>query len=84
MLQNVGTSRTRTHRMKVKDALPAIQKEEASKLLNEEELKRKAIEWVEQYGIVFIDEIDKVCRRSEMSGADVSREGVQRDLLPPD
>ncbi|MES2998143.1 MAG: ATP-dependent protease ATPase subunit HslU [Pseudomonadota bacterium] len=82
MLQSVGTSRTRTHRMKVKDALPAIQKEEAGKLLNEEELKRKAIEWVEQYGIVFIDEIDKVCRRSEMSGADVSREGVQRDLLP--
>jgi ATP-dependent HslUV protease ATP-binding subunit HslU len=82
MLQNIGTSRSRTVRMKVKDALPAIQKEEAGKLLNEEELKRKAIEWVEQYGIVFIDEIDKVCRRSEMSGADVSREGVQRDLLP--
>jgi ATP-dependent HslUV protease ATP-binding subunit HslU len=82
MLQNIGSSRSRKTRMKVKDALPAIQKEEASKLLNEEELKRKAIEWVEQYGIVFIDEIDKVCRRSEMSGADVSREGVQRDLLP--
>ncbi|MDQ8039224.1 MAG: ATP-dependent protease ATPase subunit HslU [Rickettsiella sp.] len=82
MLQNIGTSRTKTLRMKVKDALPAIQKEEAGKLLNEEDLKREAIEWVEQYGIVFIDEIDKVCRRSEMSGADVSREGVQRDLLP--
>jgi len=82
MLQNVGTSRTRTHRMKVKDALAALQKEEASKLLNEEELKRKAIEWVEQYGIIFIDEIDKVCRRSEVSGADISCEGVQRDLLP--
>ncbi len=82
MLQNIGTSRSRTVRMKVKDALSAIQKEEAGKLLNEEELKRKAIEWVEQYGIVFIDEIDKVCRRNEMSGADVSREGVQRDLLP--
>lgn len=82
MLQTIGTSRSRSVRMKVKDALPAIQKEEAAKLLNEEELKRKAIEWVEQYGIVFIDEIDKVCRRSEMSGADVSREGVQRDLLP--
>lgn len=82
MLQNIGTSRSRTMRMKVKDALPAIQKEEAGKLLNEEELKRKAVEWVEQYGIVFIDEIDKVCRRGETSGADVSREGVQRDLLP--
>lgn len=82
MLQNIGTTRTRTRRMKVKDALAAIQKEEAGKLLDEEELKRKAIEWVEQYGIVFIDEIDKVCRRGEMSGADVSREGVQRDLLP--
>ncbi|WP_126323461.1 ATP-dependent protease ATPase subunit HslU [Candidatus Rickettsiella viridis] len=82
MLQNIGTSRSKTRRMKVKDALPAIQKEEAGKLLNEEEIKRRAIEWVEQYGIVFIDEIDKVCRRGEMNGADVSREGVQRDLLP--
>lgn len=82
MLQNIGTTRTRNRRMKVKDALAVIQKEEASKLLDEEDLKRKAIEWVEQYGIVFIDEIDKVCRRGEMSGADVSREGVQRDLLP--
>lgn len=82
MLQNIGTTRTRTRRMKVKDALAAIQKEEAGKLLDEEELKRKAVEWVEQYGIVFIDEIDKVCRRGEVSGADVSREGVQRDLLP--
>jgi ATP-dependent HslUV protease ATP-binding subunit HslU len=82
MLQNIGSSRSKTRRMKVKDALPAIQKEEAGKLLNEEEVKRRAIEWVEQYGIVFIDEIDKVCRRGEMSSADVSREGVQRDLLP--
>jgi ATP-dependent HslUV protease ATP-binding subunit HslU len=82
MLQNVGTSRTRTHRMKVKDALPIIQKEEASKLLNKEELISQAKEQVEQCGIVFIDEMDKVCRRGEMSGADVSREGVQRDLLP--
>lgn len=83
MLQNIGSARTRTRRMKVKDAIAVIQKEEASKLLDEEDLKRKAIEWVEQYGIVFIDEIDKVCRRGEISGgADVSREGVQRDLLP--
>lgn len=82
MLQNIGTTRTRTRRMKVKDALIAIQKEEASKLLDEENLKHKAIEWVEEYGVVFIDEIDKICRRGETSGADVSREGVQRDLLP--
>lgn len=83
MLQNIGSARTRTRRMKVKDAIAVIQKEEASKLLDEEDLKRKAIEWVEQYGIVFIDEIDKVCRRGEISGgADVSRDGVQRDLLP--
>lgn len=82
MLQNIGTSRSKTRHLKVKDALPAIQKEEAGKLLNEEEIKRRAIEWVEQYGIVFIDEIDKVCCRGEVSGADVSREGVQRDLLP--
>lgn len=83
MFQNIGSARTRTRRMKVKDAIAVIQKEEASKLLDEEDLKRKAIEWVEQYGIVFIDEIDKVCRRGEISGgADVSREGVQRDLLP--
>ncbi len=82
MLQNLGTNRTRSRRMKVKDALEAIKKDEAGKLVNEDDLKRKAVEWVEQYGIVFIDEIDKVCRRGEVSGADVSREGVQRDLLP--
>lgn len=82
MLQNIGLSRSRTVRMKVKDALPALQKEEAGKLLNEEDLKLRAINWVEQYGIVFIDEIDKVCRRGETNGSDVSREGVQRDLLP--
>ena len=81
MLQNIGTARTRTRRMKVKDALVVIQKEEAGKLLDEEDLKRKAIEWVEQYGIVFIDEIDKVCRRGETSGADVSREGVRARFI---
>lgn len=82
MMQNLSGSRVRAHRMKVKDALTAVQQEEAAKLLNEDDLKRKAVEWVEQYGIVFIDEIDKVCRRSEMSSTDISREGVQRDLLP--
>lgn len=83
MIQNIGTDKMRTRRMKVKDALKLVRDEEAAKLLNEEDLKSKAVESVEQNGIVFIDEIDKVCRRNEqVSGADVSREGVQRDLLP--
>lgn len=83
MFQNVSTDRTRSRRMRVKDALKMVREEEAGKLLNEEELKNRAVTSVEQNGIVFIDEIDKVARRSEqMSGADVSREGVQRDLLP--
>lgn len=82
MMQSLNTGRVRTHRMKVKEARKVLHQEEASKLLNEDDLKRRAVEWVEQYGIVFIDEIDKVCRRGELGGADVSREGVQRDLLP--
>jgi ATP-dependent HslUV protease ATP-binding subunit HslU len=68
--------------MKVKDALPVLIEEEAAKLVNEEEIKQQALENAEQNGIVFIDELDKVARRSEYGGADVSREGVQRDLLP--
>ncbi len=82
MLQNIGTNRTRTRRMKVKEALKLVRDEEAAKLINEEEIKTRVIDSVEQNGIVFIDEIDKVARRGETSGADVSREGVQRDLLP--
>lgn len=83
MLQNIGSERKRTRRMKVKEALKAVKEEEAAKLINEEDLKIRAVSSVEQNGIVFIDEIDKVAKRSEqMSGADVSREGVQRDLLP--
>jgi ATP-dependent HslUV protease ATP-binding subunit HslU len=82
MMQSLSSHRPRIHRMKVKDAFTAIKQEEAAKLLNEEDLKRRAVEWVEQYGIVFIDEIDKVCRQNAMSSADISREGVQRDLLP--
>lgn len=82
MLQNVGSGRTRTRRMKVKDALKAVRDEEAAKMINEEEIKNRVVESVEQNGIVFIDELDKVTRRGEHSGADVSREGVQRDLLP--
>lgn len=83
MFQSLGSEKTRTRRMTVKEALRAVREEEAAKLLNEEDVKQRALETVEQNGIVFIDEIDKVTRRGEqMGGADVSREGVQRDLLP--
>ena len=82
MFSSMGGQRKRSQRLKVKDALKRVRDEEAGKLVNEDELKASAVELVEQTGIVFIDEIDKVARRGEMSGADVSREGVQRDLLP--
>lgn len=83
LFQNLNSEKTRVRRLKVKDALKIISEEEAAKLVNEDEIKAKALESVEQNGIVFIDELDKICRRSEqVSGADVSREGVQRDLLP--
>jgi ATP-dependent HslUV protease ATP-binding subunit HslU len=83
MFQNVASERTRTRRMKVKEALKQAREEEAAKLLNDEDLKNRAVTSVEQNGIVFIDELDKVCRRGDhVSGGDVSREGVQRDLLP--
>lgn len=82
MFSKLGQGRQKSRRMKVKDALKQIQEEEAGKLINEDELKTLAIESVEQNGIVFIDEIDKVAKRSETSGTDISREGVQRDLLP--
>ena len=82
MFQGMSPAKTRTRKLKVKEALRLVQEEEAAELLNEDEIKIKAIESVEQSGIVFIDEIDKVCRRGEYTGADVSREGVQRDLLP--
>ena len=82
MLSNMGGTRKRTMRLKVRDALRRLREEEAFKLINEDELKAEAVSAVEQTGIVFIDEIDKVARRSEAMGADVSREGVQRDLLP--
>jgi ATP-dependent HslUV protease ATP-binding subunit HslU len=82
MFANLGGNRTRTRKMKVKEATRLLIEEEASKLINEEELKIRAVRNAEQNGIVFIDEIDKVTRRQETLGADVSREGVQRDLLP--
>ncbi len=82
MFQNLGRNRRQTRKVKVKDALRLLTDEEAAKLIDEEELKTQALEAVEQHGIVFLDEIDKVARRSETHGADVSREGVQRDLLP--
>ena len=82
MFQNLGGNRHKTRKLKVKDALRHLTDEEAAKLVDEEELKGQALDAVEQHGIVFLDEIDKVARRSETYGADVSREGVQRDLLP--
>jgi ATP-dependent HslUV protease ATP-binding subunit HslU len=82
MFQNLGAGRTRTRRVKVKEALKLMLDEEAAKMINEEELKLQGVENAEQNGIVFIDEIDKIARRQETVGADVSREGVQRDLLP--
>jgi len=82
MFQNLGGARTRHRKLKVTDAFRLLVDEEAAKMINEDELKLQAVENVEQNGIVFIDEIDKVARRAEAMGADVSREGVQRDLLP--
>jgi ATP-dependent HslUV protease ATP-binding subunit HslU len=82
MFSNMGKNKKTTRKISVADALKQIKEEEAAKLINEEEVKASAIESAEQNGIVFLDEIDKVCRNSKTSGADVSREGVQRDLLP--
>ncbi|HTN35155.1 MAG TPA: ATP-dependent protease ATPase subunit HslU [Marinobacter sp.] len=82
MFSNLSSDKRKTRKIKVSDALKRVKDEEAAKLVNEEEIKQKAIVAVEQNGIVFLDEIDKVCRRSETNSSDVSREGVQRDLLP--
>jgi ATP-dependent HslUV protease ATP-binding subunit HslU len=82
MFQNLGGGRTRPRKLKIKEGLKLIVDEEAAKMINEEELRLRAVENAEQNGIVFIDEIDKIARRQETMGADVSREGVQRDLLP--
>lgn len=82
MLQNMGSERKKSRKLKIKDAKKILREEEALKLVNDEDIKSRAIESVEQSGIIFLDEIDKIAKRSEYAGADVSREGVQRDLLP--
>ena len=83
LFQNMGSQRTKKRKLRIKDAMKALTDEEAAKRVNEEDLKLRAVEMVEQHGIVFLDELDKVTSRAESSGgADVSREGVQRDLLP--
>ncbi|TDJ47734.1 MAG: ATP-dependent protease ATPase subunit HslU [Gammaproteobacteria bacterium] len=82
MFQNVTGPRARTRKLKIKEAFKLLTEEEAGKLINEEEIKIQALKNVEENGIVFVDELDKVVRRADTTGADVSREGVQRDLLP--
>jgi ATP-dependent HslUV protease ATP-binding subunit HslU len=82
MFQNLSGNRQKSRKLKVSEAMKLLTDEEAAKMVDEDELKAQALEAVEQQGIVFLDELDKVARRSETMGADVSREGVQRDLLP--
>jgi ATP-dependent HslUV protease ATP-binding subunit HslU len=82
MFQNLGTGRKKSRKLKISEARKLLIDEEAAKLVNDEELKLEAVKNVEQNGIVFLDEIDKIASRSEAQGADVSRQGVQRDLLP--
>ncbi|MBU1645375.1 MAG: ATP-dependent protease ATPase subunit HslU [Gammaproteobacteria bacterium] len=82
MFNNMGSGKRRTRKMAIRDALKAVADEEAARLINDEEVKAAAMQNVEQNGIVFLDEIDKIATRSEAHGADVSRQGVQRDLLP--
>ena len=82
MFQNMSGDKTKKRKLKIKEAFKALQEEEAAKIVNQEDIKAKALEAVEQNGIVFVDEIDKICKRGDSSGPDVSREGVQRDLLP--
>ncbi len=82
MFQNMGGGKKKSRKMKIPEALKLLTDEEAAKLVNDEDVKLEAVKAVEQNGIVFLDELDKIASRSEMQGADVSRQGVQRDLLP--
>ncbi len=82
MFQNLGGGKKRQRKMKIRDAMKSLADEEAARLINDEEVKAEALKNVEQNGIVFLDEIDKIATRSQVGGADVSRQGVQRDLLP--
>jgi len=82
LFQNIGGGRSQTRKLKIRDAMKLLTDEEAARMVNQDELKLRAVANVEQNGIVFLDEIDKVAKRGEYGGADVSREGVQRDLLP--
>ena len=82
MFQGMGQRRTRARKVKISEALKLLTEEEAGRLINDDDLKSRAVERVEQHGIVFLDELDKIAGRSESHGPDVSREGVQRDLLP--
>jgi ATP-dependent HslUV protease ATP-binding subunit HslU len=82
MFQNMGSGKKKTRKMKIPEALKLLTDEEAAKLVNDEDVKLEAVKAVEQNGIVFLDELDKIASRSDMQGADVSRQGVQRDLLP--
>ena len=82
LFQNLSGGRKNARKLRIKEALKVLTEEEASKLINDDELKLRSVQDVEEHGIVFVDEIDKVAKRSEYAGTDVSREGVQRDLLP--
>ncbi|HEB63740.1 MAG TPA: ATP-dependent protease ATPase subunit HslU [Gammaproteobacteria bacterium] len=82
MFQNISSSKTKSRRLPIKDAYKVLVDDEASKMMNDDEIKTKAVQSAEQNGIVFLDEIDKICKSNERSSGDVSREGVQRDLLP--